>query len=277
MRISVPIFRLILIFPIFSVFSNCYKPVEGCLEIEATNFQATADENCCCEYPNLKFVVEQYFGQDSSVVFIPQKFYVLENGDSLKINAITFYLSDFQLVRNAETFEVSDTAHLQTFPDGTKSVFKNDFLIVRRTPSEFLVGEFLPTGSFSALNFRFGLTDSANKINPKSAPTGHPLAAQGEKMWENEADGYRFLMLAFERDTVAATPPDTIYWTKKDFQQLNFSATGNFEHAVGFDFTLKFRVDFEKWFAGVQLSQTDNLQLKSKIVSNLPSSFSISQ
>ncbi len=256
------------------LFSNCYKPVSGCLEIEATNFQATADENCCCEYPKLKISVEQNF---DSLVYIPDRKYQLENGEWIKIKAITFYLSDFQLIKNGETFEPTDTVHLKTFPNGVENVFKNDFSIVRRTPSVFSLGEFLPDGKFSTVNFRIGLTDAANKVKPTEASKTHPLFTQSEKMWENETEGYRFLRMEFARDTFSATLPDTIFWTKKDLPISPLTFAGDFNHQVGHDFELILKVDFAEWFAGVKLSDNDNLQLKSKIVSNLPSSFSVSQ
>ena len=37
----------------------CFEPQEGCTDIAATNFDASADENCtdCCTYPKLQLLM----------------------------------------------------------------------------------------------------------------------------------------------------------------------------------------------------------------------------
>ncbi|HMV23421.1 MAG TPA: hypothetical protein PKA71_03780, partial [Saprospiraceae bacterium] len=41
-------------------FTACYQPKEGCLDINATNFDATADEECCCQYPVLQLKFKHF-------------------------------------------------------------------------------------------------------------------------------------------------------------------------------------------------------------------------
>lgn len=255
--------------------SNCYEPVEGCLDIEATNFKATADENCCCEYPKVIFTIDQNWGD--SLVFRNDGIYPLPSGETFQIRSISFYLSDFQFIKNGKLWEVSDTVHLQTFPDGSKTIFKNDFQLVRRSPEKYTIGELVESGEFEKLSFRFGLSDEANRIQPENAPENHPLGEQAEKLWESQPDGYRFLMLAFKRGIADSLPTDTIYFLKKDLPTVPLEFSGKYLHPLGYNFDMKMKVDYQKWFENVVLSADDNQSIKAKIVANLRSGFDVSQ
>ena len=52
-----PKFHLFLFICLACCFAGCYEPIEGCLDVRATNFDLNADRSCpdnCCEYPELR-------------------------------------------------------------------------------------------------------------------------------------------------------------------------------------------------------------------------------
>ena len=256
-------------------FQSCFEPVEGCLDTSATNFEATADNDCCCIYPNLILDVEQYFGGDS-VVFLNDRWYRLGTGDSLRFKSIVFYLADFQLFQNGTWLPVADTARLRTYPDSVEQKFTDDFLLIRRTPGSYTVGEFRTEGNFTELKFSLGLGDAANKIIPALAPANHPLRPQAERLWlENQ--GFALARIVFERDTATATPPDTLAFFPPGFSKIDMAFPGSFAHKSGYDFHLKLLVDFRQWFEGVDLSDDDIQTIKNKVGANLPNGFAVSQ
>lgn len=259
-----------------TVFTACFEPKEGCLDISATNFDAGADKDCCCEYPKLVLTVNQVY---DTLLFRSDSLYPDASGHLFRIKSVAFYLSDFQLFQNGELFRVSDTLTLNTFlgADTSSQLFINDFQLVRRTPVEYPVGTFQQGGNFEQVNFRFGLSADAQKVIPTKAPNGHPLSAQTDSLWRGQANGFVFLQAVVVRDSMGTTQPDTLRFLEADLGLPVISATGLFVHPTGYNFPLVLGVDYKKMFEGVNWSIHDITAWKAQIVANLPSTFSVSQ
>ncbi len=267
------------LFP-FSFFQTaCFEPKEGCLDIEATNFDAAADDDCCCLYPKLRLETVQRF---DTFQYLPDSLYPADNGSLFRIKSVVFYLSEFQLTQNGETFVVSDTVQLQAFSqsgsDTIKETFTDDFLLARRTPVDNEVGDFRPAGVFQDVKIRLGLSPDAQRVIPRLAKPGHPLRIQGDSLWYGRDAGFVFLQAVVVRDSMAATPPDTLAFTKADFDNFFIEQTGVFTHqSGGYDFRLRLGVDYKKMFEGINWTTGDILTWKSQIVANLPNVFRVSQ
>lgn len=161
--------------------------------------------------------------------------------------------------------------------DTSAALFTNDFLLVRRSPIDYLVGTFRPEGVFNELNFRFGLSPDAQQVLPNKAPAGHPLATQPDSLWLSPSEGFVFMQAVVVRDSMASTQPDTLRFLQTDLGQPIIGATGQFFHATGYDFPLMLRVDYKKMFESVNWSVHDISAWKTRIIANLPGTFSVSQ
>ncbi len=259
--------------------ASCFEPQEGCLDVEATNFDAAADKDCCCEYPKLRIETVQRF---DTLQYLPDNVYPGAGGKLFRIKGVVFYLSEFQLFQNGSIYSVSDSVQLQTYaPVGTdtiKKTFTDDFLLVRRIPVDNPVGDFRPAGTFEKVRFRLGLSPDAGRIIPKLAPAGSPLRVQADSLWYGRDAGYVFLRAIIARDSMASTKPDTLAFTKADLDDFFVQNTVNLVHpSGGYDFTLKLTVDYKKMFEGLDWTTGDILTWKSQIVANLPNVFSVSQ
>lgn len=259
--------------------SACYEPKQGCLDIEATNFDAAADKNCCCEYPKLVMVVSQRFNDKT---WSPDSLYESAPGHLIRLRNTAFYFSEFNMVAaNGETVVVPDTATLAVFGpnpgDTLFSLFRNDFQLVRRTQVAYPVGGFRQPGLFLSASARLGLSEEANKVVPSKAPSGHPLRPQSEELWAGRDTGFVFLQLVVSRDTAAATVPDTLSFTRFDFDNLVIGSGGNFVHTSGYDFQMLLVVDYGAMLQGVDFQNTGPAAWKAQIVANLPTAFSFFQ
>lgn len=262
-------------------FAACYEPRQGCLDIEATNFDASADEDCCCEYPKLTLEMLHRYGSDT-VQYLPDSLYVNDAGQIFRIKSVVFYLSEIQLFQSGNAFSVSDTVQLQTYSafgnDTLKETFTDDFLLVRRTPVDNPVGEFRPSGTFNEVKIRLGLSDNAQRVIPRLAPSGHPLRIQSDSLWYGPTAGYVFMQAVVVRDSMQATKPDTLAFTEADLPNFFIEKNGSFLHqSGGYDFPLKLGIDYKKMFEGINWSSGDIPAWKSQIVVNLPSVFIVSQ
>lgn len=271
--------RAIRLFLYFSLlfFAACYEPREGCLEIEATNFDASADKNCCCTYPEFKLTLLPRF---DTLVWKPDTAYEYAPGQWFRLRQAVFYLSGFQLEKQGELLNVSDTINLSIWGaagDTTKQVFVNDFELFRRTVVNYSIGSFRPSGTFESVRFRLGLSDSAQQVIPTLVPEGHPLRLQNENLWLDRTSGYAALQLVLTRDTFSTTAPDTLFFSRPDFSSLSFQQNGPFQHESGFDFTLNLTADFREMFRNVDLSGGDKSVWKTQIIANLPQVFRVTQ
>jgi hypothetical protein len=256
--------------------SSCFEPKEGCLDIAATNFDAAADKDCCCEYPKLVLTVNQVY---DTLLFRNDSLYQDAQGRLFRIKSVAFYLSEFELMQNGNPFQMSDTLTLITREgvDTSSQLFINDFLLVRRTPLSFTVGTFRQDGLFESVKFRLGLSDAAQKVIPAKAPTAHPLALQPDSLWQGYTAGFVGLQAVVVRDSMMSTTPDTLRFTRADLGNFFLESSGSFVHPTGFDFPLILTVDYKKLFDGVNWSGHDISSWKSQIISNLSASFTVSQ
>ncbi len=258
----------------------CFEPREGCLEVEATNFDASADKNCCCEYPQLVLDVVQWY--DTMQSFTENAAYRAPLNDHLfRLKSVTFYLSDFQLTQNGVTYTVSDTIQLRAFPpsgsDTIREALTNDFLLVRRQSFSNDIGDFRINGTFKNVSIRLGLNEPAGRVIPRLAPTGHPLRVQVDSLWHERAKGYIFAQIVLARDTANATVPDTISFSRADLGDFFIKTTAPVQHTTGYDFHLRLLVEYKKLMKDVDLTTGDILAWKSQLKTNLPDIFSVSQ
>jgi hypothetical protein len=261
------------------VFVSCDELKDGCLDTESVNLDVTADRPCddCCKSPQLVCTVLQEYGGE---VFFENRPVLNIDNDWFRIKSVAFYLSDFQLFRGMEALNVEDTLTMRTFGSGvgdtTAALFRNDFELVRRTALNYSVGRFKPSGTFDAISCRVGLSPEANRVVPRYAPSGHPLAKQPDSLWLNRTDAYVFMQIILAKDTLAGTLPDTIRLTANDLASvMPISTMGTFTHDRGFDFKVNLTVDYGFLLGNLNLNQPSTW--KSQIATNIKQSFTFSQ
>jgi hypothetical protein len=266
--------NLLFLVAVCFIFTQCHEAKKGCLETEAVNFDATADDTCCCIYPKLILTVDQNY---DTLVYVKTGLYPRDNNQFFRINNIVFYLSEFSFDKNGTNFPITDSYEFKLLPDSIKQRLINDFTLIRRSPADFTVGTLRESGTFGAFHFSIGLNDAALKIKPSSTPAQHPLRQQSELLWLGNDLGYAAAKIEFVRDSMLATKPDTIYLSQPEFQKIALDFVGDYKHQSGYNFKIKLKVDYKTWFEGVNLPTDDIPTIKSKIIANLPRSFDVSQ
>ncbi|MEL6719310.1 MAG: hypothetical protein AAFP82_11385, partial [Bacteroidota bacterium] len=141
-------------------FQSCYENMEGCLDVNATNFDVAADRECedCCTYPLLRLAVQHVYTakvleKDTLVRFNLDKPYTLDSINFFSLTDLRYYISEIKLVReNGDLVDIEEEVEvillqgLDTVPDFTT---KDNFVLIDRsniTPSR--IGTFRENGSF---------------------------------------------------------------------------------------------------------------------------------
>ena len=118
--------------------TRCEPPTRGCLDIEATNLDVSADAPCeddCCTYPQLVLTVNQEY---NGAIWRPDSAYQNDLGYWFRIRSIVFYLSDFTFFQNGTSYQITDSLRMKVYNvavDTTEAVFLDDVQLVRRIPT----------------------------------------------------------------------------------------------------------------------------------------------
>lgn len=258
--------------------TGCYEPKEGCLDVRAVNFDVSADIDCCCEFPALKVEVLQRF---DSLVWLPDQVYTNALGQPFRLQHVALYLSGFEFGRNGMLYGVEDSLLFKVWDPGSADTLerrlRDDIILVRRSPSEYTVGQFSESGAFESLRFRVGAGADARDVIPELAPNGHPLRPQAENLWLGRDTSYAALRLVVVRDTLSGTLPDTLYFTRQDFDNPVIEETRTFNHQTGYDFRVRLTIDYARLLQGVDWQNGDKTVWKNTIANNLSATFSLSQ
>ncbi|MEM1320566.1 MAG: MbnP family protein [Bacteroidota bacterium] len=254
---------------------SCYEPQDGCLDIEATNFDFTADNPCadCCTYPNLEVRLKHSVG-DTSLPFGEN--FTIDGSQFFRIVSWEFYFSDLQLCRSGEKISVLDTLALPIRENGDLffETIEDNFAYVSRTDFTLNMGTVRTSGQFDSIRFNIGVNAQANRGQADSLSASHPLGLNTEENNWNETDGYLFQRIRLIRDTLNLE--DTLeLQIVADPQLISIELPYSLNVASGFTVSIPIDIDYFMWLKGIDFVADTEEVMKTKIVGNTAEAFSI--
>ena len=265
--------------------TSCFQPESGCLDIEAKNFELTADEQCgnddnsgsCpCIYPVISFDTFDYFF--TKLDYQPDATYLINN-QYINLKSIKFYLSNFRFIRaSGESIGVEDTLSLTVLNDENQSVtniFEDNFFLINQQ-SSIDIGMVRQSGQFDSLRFVVGIEGAANSANPALiANSRHPLAEESMNFGD-QSIGYIFNQIILNKDT--STTEDFILNIGGSANLVEVKLPFSYKSTPGVDFSLgTLRIDHSKWFDGINFVTDNDALMMEKIVANTHKVFSVSK
>ncbi len=263
---------LIVLFALF--ISACKDPVEGCLDIEASNYNVAADNPCpdCCTYPRINLEVFHSF-QDS-FRFSYDSLYIFE-GNVGRFEEVVFYLSEFKLFGSSDTLEVNEVMSFDIINGGAES-FKDDFTLVSRSilSFDYDIGEIRGSGQYDNLSFVVGLLGNAEFINVETVPEDHALALSVDSTIWTYPEGYVFNRVIIIPDTMEVNSKRQFDLKgPSDIQRITLPFPQSLD--LGSSVTIPLKIDYKKWFSGINFVAEDSVTITEKIVTNTTNAFSI--
>jgi len=262
----------------------CFEPVEGCLDINAVNYQVEADEQCpdCCQYPQIKLdILHKVVLPDTSFNLQYDVEYRDGAGNPFRISRLEFYLTDVQLLRpNGDSVGVVDTLLLPVAdPDGVVELVevKDNFALI---DPEFFgqqsMGRIQAEGTLAAMRFTLGVKEPAASIAPAAYPDEHPLAEESLYL-EQEATRLMSRIQVYRIENTSDTIRSDIRIPGPGnllFPNLPLQPSSIFLDP-GFSPRIILQVDYLSWFDGVDLVNDEAEQIAAKIVNNMTDAFSV--
>ncbi|MDH3651152.1 MAG: hypothetical protein OEQ53_15815, partial [Saprospiraceae bacterium] len=182
---------------------GCYEKKEGCLDALASNFDVTADLDCCCSYPQLILDVKHVY---DSVNLNLGDVYTNQHLQVFRLLSFAFYVSDVQLRKADKWTSVSNQVE---FSDNSGQLHSesDDVTIISRQTFRFNIGTFIESGSYEQIRFTVGLVPPESNVNPITIDDEHALSSANNELWNNESGhcAYRF-------ELVDTTTSDTLLW-----------------------------------------------------------------
>lgn len=254
---------------------GCGSEESGCLDIQATNFDVTADEACkdCCTYPDLTFRVNHVY---DSLTFSLEEIYEDAGQTPYYLTSVQFYVSDIELVRaDGSSVGVTDVLEL-TLADGSTTEVSDDFILINKSIGSYslrTVGNISTSGSFTKIRFKIGVTPAANYADIDRMPSGHALAMQSDTMYRSMAEGYIFNKIKMVADT--ATKVEQIYEILGDNNLKTIELAYPLVVAEGFDVAIVLALDYKKLFEGINFKIDNEATILTKIADNTTGAFSL--
>ncbi len=267
-------------------FSGCYEPQEGCLDLDAVNYDFSADNNAPddCQYPELRIQFRhRYSTADTIYTFrLNDSVYLDESGNPFTVERFQFFISETVLeTQSGAPLTVED--ELEIFlenPGGNlvlETVADNFALASAGNSSTISLGTLRASGNLSAVSFFVGVNGQANFAIADSIPPAHPLGLTDSLLYFNRDSGYVFQLIQLYRDTtVADTIPETLrIGTFANLQQVEFPVMD--EKVPGFHLKLVVDIDYRKWLSGINVQEDSPEELQATIVGNTAEAFSLSE
>lgn len=218
----------------------CTDTIEGCLDVNAKNFKADADRNCCCEWPEASFQVSHKMGSE---IHEPTLEYTNSGGQIYRLLDAGIICSDFILhfEDGQESRLITENISL-TLPDNQTLEVPNDVVIITRSTSSLKIGEFTGNGRATHLSFQVGLPDNLQNVAPEFWPAGHPLSTDALGWWDDQL-GFASLVTRH----LPTGSADTLSWSLH--QNFRLVIPLNVDLAPGFGIQdIPLSINYAKWF-----------------------------
>lgn len=248
--------------------SSCYQPREGCLDINATNFDATADENCCCLYPALQLKFQQFAGGE---VFKLKDTLSNDFGQQFTISSVSCYFSGFEFTGvSGNVITVKDTIQLPAISDSI--VLKKDVSLVRANTSNVVLGRLIQEESIDKVSFQIGVPDEANAAIISKIPSSSELSVQIDSLYD-ALNGYVSLRYVFTTGIESGSTERFI----RIFDNLPLNFDFQLPIKRAFNTCLTIVIDHAFVLHNVDVKNDSDEMVKAKILQNLPSALVLIQ
>lgn len=251
--------RFIIVVLAIWILTGCYTRTEGCLDTYASNYDVSVDDSCpnCCEYPFLKLVVLDRYGDS---LYVQGDTLINQFGQQYIILGLRYYVSHFRLFQSGNELAVKETIQ----NDITGYNIPDDIKISKEDNANLNIGMIRTYGKFDSLQFTMGISDEFLQNSFKNLPASHVL----QKLYRlNDSAGnqasaivkYRVFAPIDTTINIAISPSFKLQYTIQD--SLNITQPGR--TIVG-----KVKADYKKLMDNIDLSAPSE-QIKEKLVENL--------
>jgi hypothetical protein len=268
----------------------CTETDDGCLDSSASNFDVTADkdccqveEECCCTYPNLSLVL--FYKQRaadtlsaSNTNFKLETFYAIENSaDSISIDTFELFISQVKPINLNVTdsicvLESIEYSALNT--EGETEVFsiEDNVVLIDAFLFSFDIGTYSSDLDVEQVALTLGLSNEMAQINPDNIITNNNLGSTYNFLFNENLGLFPSMKVKF---TIKSGDQQRIISRELAFRErLSFTLSNPIINENGSDMSLPLRINVLDVFKGI-IFDVANEDIDLIVSNNLVSSVSL--
>ena len=204
----------------------------------------------------LKFHLHTFIGENEVDAYGIEM--MMPDGRMISLDMAQLYISDIQLVK-------LDGSYYNVPSNGVLKVFESESVTIGN----------VPVGNYKTVRFKVGLSPTVNALEPTTS--GYANLLNQPEMWFSSSvqpDGYTFLNFSGSIDTTLTKTGDKVPFefkigTNANLTQIEMPAQNFtiYKDVVGY---VHMKIEYDRLFEGVQLSNNANLHVKTKADNALP-------
>ena len=244
------------------VIFSCSQPNDGCLDINATNYNVTAEVQCetCCTYPNLAIDFRAHF--DGEPLSLNQFIYENEFGETYGIVSGRFMLSNFLLIDSeGKDFRIRDSVLLST-TESDSLFFRKDFVYISDLSNRiYNMGLFPVQNEYKNIGFNLGLSGDACTIDPIEVPQSENLSRALRGLYDTELKMYFSARIELLVDTSEAAMETKILYLPLCDIDMRYERETFLGGIAGFNLAIPLRLDLNEVLNNIELSPLDSVNV----------------
>ena len=235
---------------------SCYEPIEGCLDINSSNYEVSADRSCdsCCVFPNFNLNINQVFRGES---FSASDTLVNVAGTEFRLSDYVIVLSGFKVSAGDQIYSIADSVVVDCAGQDVTNYEKNDLLAITRTSKLLTVGTWQSADSYNNIEFEIGLNDCYHSagISDLSSDSRINLI---DTLYESNV-GFKTLLFEFN-DSIS-------YELIGASEAIQVSRSISSSNVAGSPLVMNMNIDFGTWLSDIDFN--DDIQTaKTKLMTN---------
>lgn len=238
----------------FAFFTSCYEPIEGCLEINGSNYEVSADRACdsCCVYPSLVLSVKHSFNGD---LVQSGDTLVNKDGSTIILNDLRYFLSDVYLSSSESMYNVVDTVNSDCGTSDSSFEIPNDQVYILGNNSSYTVGFWNVNDSYTNLNLKFGLSDCVHDAGINNLDSDSKLESRDSLY--TDGLGYNFAQLTLN---------DSLLFTfQGKSETVDVTKELDLGHLLGANIIVPIKFNLSILFQDIDFEVDDQNTIKSKL------------
>ncbi len=246
-----------------TLWGACNTRTEGCLELNANNFDLDAERPCkdCCTYPSINLLLTQKWNDDN---FSNEDTLYDIHAQPYKIQDLKYFLSSWSW--NNSDGDIFTVDSISGTCNQSTLMFTPDILTTDTRKFNYKLGTIRVAPLADSLFFTFGLVEDFSCLDPGEASTPSNLKAQSS-LWNPNTAMLATLRLVLQRDLEIATY-DTVFLTTKKDIYLPYA----FQFRNGFNEQFNLTINYAQWFQDVDIG--DLTSFENSIVAHFEGSIS---
>ncbi len=242
-----PIYRVMGCLLLLVVCARCNTKVEGCLDLNASNFDFEAEKACddCCDYPSMVVSLSQKWNEDN-----------FSNADTLyDMHGMPYIIQDLKYFLSSWAWRSTEgdvyTVDSVSAPcNQTLLEFTPDILTIDTRQFSYTLGTIREAPLIDSVKLVVDLVEDFSCLDPDDPATPSNVTDQSP-MWNPATTSLETGRMVLQRDLASVTY-DTVYFTTK----VEISLPYSLQLRNGFTEQFNLTVNYAEWFSEVDV---DNL------------------